>query len=156
MKDITGYEGLYAVTSCGRVWSYKRKMFLKQADSYGYRQVCLTKDGKQRNYLVHRLVCAAYHENPNSLPEVNHRDENKANNSINNLEWCDGKYNTNYGTCIQRRAKAQGIPVVCIELDRVFDSISEAAKAFNVSHSALSKCLSGRGKTSGGYHWKYL
>jgi hypothetical protein len=156
MKDITGYEGLYAVTSCGKVWSYKRKKFLKQADTNGYKQVCLTKDGKQKNHFVHRLVCTAYHENPNNFLEVNHKDECKMNNYANNLEWCDPKYNTNYGTCIQRRAKAQSVPVLCIELDRVFSSIKEAAEFSGVTASLVNKCLRGRSKTAGGYHWKYL
>lgn len=103
MKDIKGYEGLYAITSCGKVWSYISNKFLKQKiDKDGYCTVNLYKDKKRKTKKIHRLVAEAYLENPNNLPEVNHKDEIKTNNSIQNLEWCSTKYNRQYGTRIQR------------------------------------------------------
>jgi hypothetical protein len=99
MRDIPGFEGKYAITSCGKVWSHKRKRFLKpQMNEKGYLRIQL--HGKY--YRIHRLVAMAYLPNPNNLPQVNHKDENKQNNCLNNLEWCDAKYNNNYGTKIQR------------------------------------------------------
>ena len=77
MKDIVGYEGEYAITRDGKVWSYKRNKFLKCSDNgKGYYQINLYKNGKGKNYLIHRLVAEAYIPNPEGLPQVNHRDEN--------------------------------------------------------------------------------
>ena len=83
MKDIRGYEGLYAITSCGKVWSYRRKKFLKPGVIQGgYLNVVLTnKDGQQKNHRVHRLVAEAYIPNPEGKEQVNHKDENKYNNT---------------------------------------------------------------------------
>lgn len=102
MVDISGYEGVYAITSCGKVWSYKRKKFLKNCldPRTGYYQVCLYKDGGKHHaiHLIHRLVANAYLPNPNGYPCINHLDEIKEHNYLNNLEWCTYKYNCNYGT----------------------------------------------------------
>lgn len=98
MKDIPGYKGLYAATSCGRIWSHTHKKFLKQKiNSSGYRAVQLCKNGKVKELLVHRLIAMTYLTNDLNLPEINHKDENKLNNALNNLEWCTKSYNINYG-----------------------------------------------------------
>lgn len=104
MRDIPGFEGRYAVTSCGRVYSYKRKKFLTPyGDTHGYLKVDLReRDGTRHQFRVHRLVALAYLPNPNNLPCINHKDEIKTNNCLGNLEWCDHKYNNNYGTRTQR------------------------------------------------------
>ena len=95
-KDIEGYEGLYQVSSLGRVKSLKdnndksREKILKQGKmKNGYLKVNLWKNEKVKQYYVHRLVANAFIENPSSLPWVNHKDENPSNNRVNNLEWCD-------------------------------------------------------------------
>ena len=99
MKDIKDYEGLYAITSCGQVWSYKRKRFLKPiVDAFGYARVNLSKNGKVKAHKIHRLVAEAYIPTPLGLRDVNHLDENKLNNSCLNLEWLSHKDNCNYGT----------------------------------------------------------
>lgn len=101
MRDIKGFEGKYAITSCGKVWSYKRKKFLKPCpDREGYLYVWLCRYPEYKTYKgcrVHRLVAEAYLENPHNYPEVNHKNEDKAKNYVNNLEWCTSKYNANYG-----------------------------------------------------------
>lgn len=103
MVDIKGYEGQYAITKDGQVWSHKRKKFLSIIiDSWGYGKVNLSKKGKVKAHKIHRLVAEAYIPNPNNLRDVNHLDENKLNNSINNLCWCSHKDNCNYGTRNQR------------------------------------------------------
>ena len=94
MKDIKNYEGKYAVTSCGQVWSYKSKKFLQARDDHGYAAVGLyDKDGKRKSCLIHRLVAEAYLPNPDNLPEVHHIDTNRKNNCINNLQWMNKRDN---------------------------------------------------------------
>ena len=153
MKDIVGYEGLYAVTSCGKVWSYKRKKFLTPGINKGYLYVILCKDGKVKNYRLHRLVAEAYIPNPENLPQVNHKDENKANNCLQNLERCDASYNNNYGTHIDKIKK----PILQFSLDGEF--IREWECASDVGRevqSHICKCLKGIRETAGGYHWRYI
>lgn len=109
--DIKGYEGLYQVSNLGRVKSLERidslghkrkeKIFKPQKNK-GYLRVSLWKDGKGKKYSIHRLVAIAFIPNPDNLPEVNHKDENKFNNNVDNLEWCTVAYNNTYGTRIQR------------------------------------------------------
>ncbi len=79
---------------------------LKQGNVNGYKRINLYKNGKMKHYLVHRLVAIAFLPNPNGYKEVNHIDENKANNMISNLEWCSSKYNVNYGTRNERASKS--------------------------------------------------
>lgn len=147
MRDIKNYEGLYAVTSCGKVWSYKRKKFLSPGLIRGYSIVELHKDGKAEMHLVHRLVAEAYLDNPDNLPQVNHKNEIRSNNFVNNLEWCTQEYNINYS-----HAKA----VYCIELDKTFNSVKAAAQFMGLARTNLISCLKGRLKTFGGYHWRYI
>lgn len=158
MKDIKNYEGLYSVTSCGKVWSYKSKKFLKpRANRNGYLQVMLYKDGRGLNHYIHRLVAAAFIDNPLGLPEVNHKDECKEHNYINNLEWISHKENNNHGSRNKRMGEAHRKPIYCVELDRVFESQAAACRELNINAGQLSGVLRGttRHKTAGGYHWKY-
>lgn len=112
-KDIPNYEGLYQVSNLGRVKvldryvnsgikdnnKVKRKeQILKQYMKRGYFQVTLIHNNQRHYFNVHRLVAIAFIPNPNKYPQVNHKDENKLNNFVDNLEWCDAKYNCNYGT----------------------------------------------------------
>ena len=156
LKDVKDYEGLYAITRDGRVWSYRSNKFLKPVlDKDGYHKVILCKDGKRKTYYIHRLVAKVFIPNPDNLPQVNHKDEDKSNNCVENLEWCDVKYNINYGTRTKRAAKKQSIPVYCIELDRTFKSLAEAARELGLHNSNIVNCCKGKLKTTGGYHWKY-
>lgn len=99
-KDIVipGYEGLYQVSNLGRVRSIKRKIFVKpNVDPAGYWKVCLTNHNhKWRQYAIHRLVASAFIPNPTGFPAVNHKDECKSNNCVDNLEWCTQAYNNRY------------------------------------------------------------
>lgn len=157
MKDIKNYEGIYAITSCGRVWSYKAKKFLKPRDNgNGYLKVSLSKDGKQKDYYIHRLVAEAYIHNPENKPQVNHIDENKSHNYINNLEWATAKENSNYGTRTQRCAEALGKAVFCIELNKAFKSMREAAEATGAQISHISEVCNGKAKSAGKYHWRFV
>lgn len=157
MKDVVGYEGLYAVTSCGKVWSYKRKKFLKPSDNgNGYLFVVLSKDNKRKQYYVHRLVAEAYLPNIENLPQINHKDENKTNNCLQNLEWCDCKYNNNYGTHNEKVSNSLKIPILQYDLDGNF--IREWSSANDVGReiqSNIVRCLKGRCKSAYGFIWKY-
>ena len=157
MKDIENFEGLYAITSCGKVWSYRRKKFLKPAtDKDGYLRICLCKDGQRKLCGLHRLVAEAYIPNPDNLPQVNHKDENKANNCLQNLEWCDIKYNNNYGTRNDRMASSKKKPVLQYDLNGNFiRKWPSAADVGKEARSNINHCLKGRQKTAYGYIWKY-
>lgn len=107
-KDVPGYEGLYKVSSYGKVMSLKKNLFGKYVDCEklltpsedkdGYLRLSLVKDKKEKKFMVHRLVAMAFIDNPENLPQINHKDEIKTNNSVDNLEWCTEEYNCNYGT----------------------------------------------------------
>lgn len=156
MKDIIGYEGLYAVTSCGRVWSYRSQKFLSAGKSgSGYWMVSLYKNGERKQYLIHRLVAEAYLPNPNNLLQVNHKDCNTEHNHINNLEWCSSQYNHDYGNHNEKVAKANSIAVYCVELNKAFEGASAAARELGLNQSNITSCCKGNRKTCGGYHWRY-
>ena len=155
MKDIKGYEGLYAITSCGRVWSYRSNKFLKtEITTNGYLRVALVKKQKYKHCLIHRLVAQAYLANPNNLPQVNHKDEDKTNNCLNNLEWVSAATNINYGTRNNKISKA----IYCVELDKIFVSLNYASRELNTPTSCICGALKRHGyrKTAGGYHWRYV
>lgn len=107
--SVRGYIGLYQVSNFGRVMSLnydktgKIKLLKLVLNAQGYYQVCLHKNGVQKIKKVHRLVAEAFIPNPKHLPSINHKDEDKTNNRLSNLEWCTVKYNTNYGTCQERK-----------------------------------------------------
>ena len=148
MKDVVGYEGLYAVTSCGKVWSYKRKKFLVPTyNSKGYMRVNLLKNGKSKSYKIHRLVAEAYIPNPNNLPEVDHIDNNKSHNYLNNLQWITHKDNCR---------KSKNKPILQFDLDGNFIREWECASDVgNEVKSHICDCAKGNRKTAYGYIWKY-
>ena len=166
-KDIKGYEGLYKVSNLGEIKAINKfyrhtEKILKQATRKdGYKQIGLFKNGKGKNFYVHRLVAQAFIPNPNNLPQVNHKDENKTNNCIDNLEWCTIKYNNNYGTLIERQRKAKNRVkgVIQLKLDgsyiNKFYSISEASRETGVTRTSIGECCRGERKQTGGYKWKY-
>ncbi len=185
-RDIPGYEGLYQVSNFGRIWSNERVVTVDYSNNYrtvvdefkytqpgkimklrqnkgGYVVVSLTKNKIQKKYMVHRLVAQAFIPNPNNLPFINHKDENKQNNHTNNLEWCDAKYNTNYGTCIERRSYKQRYtnsrrrPVVSIDEsgnEKYYLSAWDASRQLGAYQSNIWKAIHS-GKKCSGYYWKY-
>ena len=173
-KDIEGYEGLYQVSNLGNVRSLDRIVDYGHSKAYrkgknlsgsyasgGYAQVQLNHNKKTKQELIHRLVAKAFIPNPNNLPCVNHKDENKRNNCVENLEWCTEKENINYGTRTVRRTKTVSVPVVMCDLDGAgimeFDSVNEAARKIHSINIAgnITECCKGRRKTACGYKWKY-
>lgn len=165
-RDIEGYEGLYEVSNLGRVKALgngktKTHKIRKLAkDKCGYLFVTLSKNGIKKHYKVHRLVASAFITNPNNFPQVNHIDEDKTNNRVDNLEWCDAKYNANYGTAIERRVKKQknnnrSKSVLCVETTIIYPSISEAQRQTGFNEKGISLCCRKLQDKCGGFHWIY-
>ena len=185
-RDIKGFEGLYQVSNLGRVKSLSRvvrantcglreileKILSNGKSSCGYDLVVLSKNGKHYNKLIHRLVAETFIPNPNKYREVNHKDENKANNFIyvnkdgsvdyekSNLEWCDRKYNANYGTGIERCAAKKYKPVVMIDATtgvelKTYKSAKDAMKETNINRNNIGMVCLGKRATAGGYIWKF-
>ena len=161
-KDIKDYEGLYMVSNWGRVKSIKfgKERILKPVtNSSGYLSVKLCKDGKVKAFTVHRLVAEAFLPNPDNLPCVNHKDENKQNNNVSNLEWCNCKYNINYGTGIERRSKKKSKPVLQYTLDgefvREWESATQAEKEGGFNNGHIIAVCGGKRNNHKGYIWRY-
>lgn len=126
---------------------------------------------QKKKYLVHRLVCQAFVPNPNNLPQVNHKDENKQNNCVENLEWCDAIYNRNYGNApivlkhkmseikTGKPNKNKRIPINQYSFDgeliKKWDGAKTASQTLKIDISSITKCCKGKLKTAGGYIWKY-
>lgn len=159
MKDIKNYEGLYAITEEGQVYSHKSKKYLKPREiTGGYLGVTLYKDGKGTQYRIHRLVAETYLPNPDNLPIINHKSEDKTDNRVENLEWCSHEYNSNYGTIkekITQNASNKNIHIYCIELQREFESAKQAAEELGITRQNIVAVCRGKRITAGGYHWRY-
>ena len=174
-KSVVGYEGLYEVSNKGNVRGVKRNKLSclkhqngsviikpkpkKPTITNKYYSVVLSKNGKTKNIRVHRLVAQAFLENPNNLPQINHKDENKLNNCVENLEWCSCKYNQNYGSRNTKRLHTKTRQITQYDLAnniiKTYYSLSEASRQCKLSLKAISRCALGKSKTSGGYKWRY-
>lgn len=155
--DITGYEGRYEVSLDGQVRSAKTKQIKSQRiNKHGYYCVNL---GTGNIHTVHRLVAKAFLENKSNLPCVNHKDENKLNNSVSNLEWCTVGYNNCYGTALARAAATRGKRVSAYSGDCLvgtFNSLKEASKTVGVDTTGIRRAARGMQAHAGGLQWKYI
>lgn len=178
-EDVENYEGLYQVSKNGLVRSLDRinlrnnqiaihqkgKMLNASIGKNGYLVVSLWKNGEGKSHYVHRLVAKAFLPNKYNLPEVNHKDEIKLNNNVNNLEWCNRIYNNNYATRNKRLSKSltnnektsKKIAQYSIDnqLLKVWSSSREIERALHIPNMAIWRVCNGYRKSSHGYLWRY-
>jgi len=177
-KDVPGYEGLYQASTHGRIRSLDklvnaaggrhgkqikrlrrgRIMALKPVNKTYLKLDLYDSGGKVKTWTVHRLIAITFIPNPNSLPLINHKDENPFNNCINNLEWCTAKYNTNYGQAQQRKVLRINKPVIQYDKNNntinEFISQAEASRQTGIGNRCINECCTGKRKTAGGYIWR--
>ena len=172
-RDIEDYKGLYQVSNMGRVKSLERtvwngrgyyvtiheRILKPKKDRGGYLQVHLCKDGKAKFYTVHKLVATAFCENPEGYTDVNHIDEDKANNCADNLEWCSKSYNNTYNGRAKKVGKKISKPVLAIHkingLILEFPSAHEASRVLSIAQGNITRCCRGKANSAGGYVWYY-
>ena len=172
IKLIDGYENYY-ISSFGRVWSIKSNKWLKsnwrgdKRINSMYLCVSLSKEGKSKSFSIHRLVANAFIPNPNNYSQVNHKDEDKSNNKVDNLEWCDNQYNMTYGNRIQKAIetkKEKGIIKKVWQCDKkthekikLFETQRDAARelGYEKYSSKIGEVCRGIRKSTMGYYWCY-
>lgn len=157
----------YYKNVCNGGKQYCEERILKpQKRKFGYLAVMLCKKGIKKSFLIHRLVAMTFIPNPQNLPQVNHKDENPSNNKIDNLKWCNQKYNSNYGTSKKRISEKLKNGVLSKAVERYnkegdyideFPSAIEASRILNLNVSGIVSCCNEnkKYKTCGGFQWKY-
>ncbi|KST89925.1 NUMOD4 motif-containing HNH endonuclease [Lactococcus lactis] len=167
-RPIKGFEGQYEVSNTGLVKSLKgknerilkprRKKIIKKDGSVelGYEELVLSNKGVRTSKLIHRLVAEAFIDNPENKPEVNHIDEDKGNNNLDNLEWCTRKENLEWGTRVERSTKAQSQAILSIDefgtVEKIYPSMNEAGRD-GYTRSSISYVLSGKRKKHQSLEW---
>ena len=174
-KDVVGYEGLYQVSNLGNVRSVDRYiktkgdamrmargMVLANCFDGNYYHVLLHGNGKIKVCLIHRLVADAFIENPNNLPCVNHKDGNKLNNNVNNLEWCTPSYNSKHAfvTGLQKPVISHYRGIVAFKVNDgsfvgEYKSQHEAARVLGLNVAHICSVLRGRVSQTCGYYFEY-
>ena len=164
---VVGYEGLYEVGKDGSVWSLnygrsgqRKQMIPVPYNKYGHLKVVLSKDGENKNYKVHQLLLNTYIPKPSPELVVMHIDSKPANNRLENLEW--GTYTENNNDAHSKASQslvhtnhpATSTSVLCVETGEQYPSVHEASRQTGIDQSSISKCLNGKLKTAGGFHWR--
>ena len=168
-RDIKNYEGLYQISNLGNIKSLHRNKIklLKLRVHYSYNKtrkdyvIGLCKNGVVKTYYVSRLVAEAFIPNPNNLPQVNHKNEfDTLNNSVDNLEWCTAKYNSNYGTRTKRIVNKHKRKIAQYDLNnnliKIWNSGIDVEKEMNWFSTKIIACCRNKQKTAYGYMWKYI
>lgn len=160
-KDVKGYEGLYQISNIGNVRTLIKNKKLKINETGEYDYVIFYKNGTRKCQKIHRLVAENFIENPYNLECVNHKDENKKNNSVNNLEWCTKKYNCNYGKRNQKMSKNKSKYKI-IQKDKEGRIIKIWSNIWDLEHNTsfnkwvIRQCCKNKCKSVYGYCWEYL
>ena len=168
----------YLIEKDGRIFSKKTNKWLKASiGNTGYYGIELANDQGHKRLSIHRLVALAYIPNPHNLPQVNHKDENKLNNHVSNLEWCTSYYNMTYGTLIERRVAHTDYSKPCYRENAIkngkkvsrpvarytkdgqyidsFESAKDAVRKLGLTSSHITECCRCQRKSSNGYVWRY-
>lgn len=166
-KQIKDYPNYY-INNFGQIINSQTKRILKPSDGSGYYFVHLFNEFGDKQKRIHRLVAETFIPNPNNLPQVNHKDEDKTNNCVDNLEWITQQDNLNYGTTQQRRMETltandrKTKPQPIIQLDKngnfvaAYPSIREAARINKYSAGNICRCVNGKTESCNGYIWKKI
>ena len=164
-KNVKDYEGIYYVSNLGnvkRIYKNKKERLLKPFfDKGNYLKVILSKNNKHVQRFIHRLVAQAFIPNPNNLPQVNHKNEIKTDNKVENLEWCTQRYNILYGTAKIREAETKHRYYINqFDLEGNFIKQWHSLKQIEIStnykkNNIQQNCL-GNNKTAYGYKWEYI
>ena len=159
-RDIEGYDGRYQISNMGNVRTidYNRTGTIKtmkiSIGTHGYPQICLTKNNKRKTVKIHRLVANAFIVNLYDLPDVNHKDENKLNNCVSNLEWCSKEYNNKYGTRTLRTSQEFMQYDLSGKLIKVWQSGKDIERETGYDRRHISRCCNGKRPTAYGFIWK--
>lgn len=160
-RPVVGYEDRYLVSNTGLIFSKISVKPLKpKIDRYGYKTVGLSRNGKVKQFTVHRLVAIAWIPNVDNLPTVNHKDENKLNNHVGNLEWATVKENDNYGTRNVRMSNSKKKNPIAqydinMNLVSIHSGIKDAQRDTGVNRNSIRDVCRGNRPSAGGYVWKY-
>lgn len=150
-KDVPGYENIYEVSNLGDVKNKRtNKLLSLTPDKDGYLRLGLSKNRIRKTYSVHRLVAQAFLENPNELPAINHKDENKTNNRVDNLEWCTSEYNNQYSK--SRKVNQYTLDGIFL---KTYSSLREASRETGCNFESIQGYCSGKYKTNKKFIWKY-
>lgn len=162
-KPIQGFPN-YQVSNLGNIKSINyrhtnKEKVLNPSLRNSYYSVQLYNENGLKRCNIHRLVAEAFIPNPNNLLQVNHKDENKLNNCVGNLEWCSSKYNCNYGERNEKIGNRVKKKITQYskkgEIMKEWSSLTDASKTLNISKSDISLCCRGKLKSAGGYKWEY-
>lgn len=145
----------YKITKNGVVINKNGKVMKTEISNNGYVRVTLFKNQKHKKLSIHRLVAEAFIPNPFNLPQVNHKDKNKRNNNIDNLEWCSCSYNLKYSGVTEKGNEAHRKQVVCLDTGEIFKSVKDACDKYGLSHGNIVACCNKRRKSTGGMRWSY-
>ena len=167
-RKVVGWEKYYEVSNDGLIRSLDREMRLpngvsyikkgkirKQIKSKGYLRICLYSESKNCSFAAHRIVAEAFLDNPYNLEQVNHKNGDKTDNNVDNLEWVSRTENALHSAYVLNNNTGMSkIAVLCEEKSHVFESISEANRITGISKQHISFCINGKRKTAGGFHWR--
>lgn len=159
-EEYKKFNKNYEISNIGNIKNTTTNRILKLRKNHnGYLGTNISIDGKLKTVFAHRLVAETFIPNPDNLPCVNHKDENKTNNCVDNLEWCTYKYNSNYKDAQKRKAQRTWKKVYKYDKDGNFieeyNSVTELAKKLNCNTGAISQVCSGKRKTYKGFIYKY-